>query len=576
VFRSTSDTETLLRGWVCRGPQWIHRLRGMFAFAVLDGRRRELWLARDHCGVKPLYVAHSRPDVWLFASEVRALLASGLVSRRLSSSGLSSYLAFGAAQSPQTLLAGVQSLQPGERWRFDLSDPARAMAPHGETYWRPEFTAPQGDEAPGEPFSPGSWTADYAGRLNAVWEQAVQSQMLSDVPVAIFLSGGVDSGAIAATLARLGQRPKTFSVIFQEEGFDESRFSRSVADRCGTEHTEIVLTPAEVVAQFDGILGAYDQPSIDGGNTYTIARAIRAAGIKVALSGLGGDEVFAGYGNFVRLARWERALKRTPGLLRRLAGTMARRCPRQTGRFPRLLQLLASPPARLPIYRILRQLYSPTMRSRVTAGRLNDAEDIDADLASRLDSQAEATDPVNAAGLLELALYLQNMPLRDTDQMSMAHSLEVRVPLLDHHVVEEIARMPGPCKLPPGGPPNKWLLVKLAGALLPPEVAARPKMGFVLPWDRWLRGPLEHRMQEILLDGGAAERAGLDPKVVASLWCRYLQGQHGVRSSDVLGLAHLIHWVGAHRLGPLWDAPADLEALTPCPTKALALTEGTT
>jgi len=550
-FRSTSDTETLLRGWVAQGPEWIRRLRGMFAFALLDGQRQELWLARDHVGIKPLYVSHPEQDLWLFASEVRALLASGMVPRRISPAGLASYLNFGAVQAPWTLIENVDSLLPGERLRFSLRDPP-AGAPRGEMaveasrYWsRADHFAPRA-EGPGRARRGEVAAADW-GPLREAWDYAVGSRMLSDVPVGVFLSGGIDSSAIVATLTRLGHTPRTFSIGFSEPGFDESEHAQLVARQYRTEHRRIELSPTRVLSQFDTIVAAYDQPSIDGANTFMISQAVREAGIKVAISGLGGDELFAGYPSFRRLAFIDRWAPVAPETLRRLAAALLAGC--AWGKSARTAAILRNASSRLDVYFCLRELFSAADR-RELLGTWDADSPLEAGLAAETARQAQAADAVNAVSLLEMGLYMQNMLLRDTDQMSMAHALEVRVPLLDHVLIERAAGLGGICKLPSDGQPDKWLPIALAGNSLPREVFDRRKMGFAFPWDAWLRNELRGRVSEILADRPAVERTGLQPQAAAALWRRFLAEKSSVRPSEVLGIVHLVDWAERNTVGP--------------------------
>jgi asparagine synthase (glutamine-hydrolysing) len=383
--------------------------------------------------------------------------------------------------------------------------------------------------------------------LVSTWEHAVESQMLSDVPVGVFLSGGTDSSAIVATLRRLGHSPKTFSVSFAEQDFDESRYSECVARQFGTEHQAIAVSPNDVLGQFEKMLDAYDQPSIDGINIYTIAQAVHHAGIKVAISGLGGDEGFAGYPSFRRIARLDQWFRRLPrGLAGIGAAALALTKPR--GKLARLTGLLRNARSRLDVYCILRLLFSATVRSELLAEGIPCGRGLDVDLMRELSRQADAMDVVNAVSMLEMRLYMQNMLLRDTDQMAMAHGLEVRVPLLDHKLVEEVARIPGALKLPRAGQPNKWLLVRLAGESLPHGVVYRRKMGFVFPWETWLRRELRSHVEEVLMDRTAMERTGLRATAVASFWRRYLSGERGLRSSEVLALVQLARWATTNQL----------------------------
>lgn len=535
-YRSTGDTETLLAGWAERGERVLAELRGMFAFALWDGRRERLWLVRDRLGIKPLYVCRADADTWAFASEVRALLASGLAAPRLRREAVGAYLAAGAVPAPWTLLEGVESLLPGESWRFDLDRPGRLGGPERVRYWLPPF-----------PDSPAPVRREEAvERLRPVLQEAAALRMVSDVPVGVFLSGGIDSGAVVALLAHQGYRLHTFSVTFGERAFDESAHSRRIAAHFGTRHTELLLRPEDVLAGLDGALDAYDQPSIDGLNTYFISQATRQAGVKVALSGLGGDELFAGYAYFHMLERLERpwARRLAPWLYRALRW----RAP-GAARTAKLGAVLRAGRDRLAGALACRLVLGAERRADLLAASGERGALLPPDLAGQLGRAARGLDPVNAQSLLELSLYLANMLLRDTDQMGMAHGLEVREPLLDHVLVEAAAALPGPLKTAAGARSRlKGLLVDALPAPLPAGVLNRPKMGFVFPWERWLRRELRPRLGELFADAAALQAAGLAPRAVRRLWDDYLAGRPGVRYSDVLCVAHLAHWARRHGL----------------------------
>ena len=408
-FRSTCDTETLLRAWVERGPDAIRSLAGIFAFAIFDGRRQELWLVRDHLGVKPLYVAQPENDLWLFASDLRALLASGMVDKRLSIEGLSSYLAFGAVQAPWTMIASIRSLMPAEKWCFPLRDNSGSLTPRVSRYWNPADYFPQHRENTGAGTDSRALRtpAPNTSRLNGVWEKAVSSQMLSDVPVGVFLSGGIDSTAIVSTLARQGTVPKTFSVIFSEQAYDESQYSRQVAKQYATDHHEITITARQVLDNYAAITAAYDQPSIDGINTYVISKAIRDHGIKVAISGLGGDELFAGYPTFNRIPFLSRWLPLVPKHVARYALSLFTEAT-GTGRGLKLSKILDDEVSRFNIYYALRQLFAYDTRDRLMASGAPSCRGIDDTTMSGLSHRAEGLDAVNAVSLLEdVALHAQ-------------------------------------------------------------------------------------------------------------------------------------------------------------------------
>lgn len=537
AFRSNSDTETVLRGWLKFGEEALTPLRGMFAFALYDATRRQLWLVRDRLGIKPLYVAQTSADTWVFASELRALLASRLVERRLRSEAVASYLAFGACPAPWTMLEGVQSVLPGEWWRFDLDSRPTAPAIERKCYWRPRF-APRGAPEPSR--------SEAVERVRPVLLEAAALRMVADVPVGVFLSGGIDSSGVVAALTAQGFPLRSFSVIFGEREFDESAHARAIARRFGTEHTELRLGPREVLADLEEAMAAYDQPSIDGVNTYFISRATRQAGVKVALSGIGGDELFAGYSYFRRMARLERTGGR---LLLRLAHSLLRLLNPGSVRATKAAALLNANGARLAGYAIIRQVLAPERRRALMPGFAAERNLLPPELLDQLDGEVRDLDAVNAHSCLEISLYMANMLLRDMDQMSMAHALELREPLLDHVLVETVAGLPGRLKLAGGAQrSNKGLLVDAIPGGLPDSVIRRRKMGFVFPWERWLRQELKDLVGSVLGNGDAVQAAGLEPVAVRRLWHEYLAGNAGIRYSDVLCLLNLVYWVRQNKL----------------------------
>ena len=380
----------------------------MFAFALYDARRRELCLVRDRLGIKPLYVCQVSSQTLMFASEVRTLLESGLVARRLDPAAVRSYLAFGAASAPWTLVQGVESILPGESWRIDLA--AGGIAPKKNRYWSPPFTREKNSVGYREAID----------RIRPVLLESLSQHMLADVPVGVFLSGGIDSSAIVAGLTYQGHRPRTFSIRFGEQAFDESAHARTVAAHFGTEHVELHTSPESVFADLDAALAAYDQPSIDGLNSFFISQAVHRAGIKVAMSGLGGDELFAGYSTFRLAALLDHQLVRTlakaayPVLSHYAPGTM---------RADKLAAILASGGSRLKTYAVFRQVMLRERRAELLQAQQDNEPPLPSAMIDELSAAIAPLDSPNAYSLLELSLYLANMLLRDTDQMSMAHSL---------------------------------------------------------------------------------------------------------------------------------------------------------
>ena len=464
-FVSRSDTEVLLAAYAQWGDASVTRLRGMFAFAIADRDSGELFLARDRMGIKPLYYA-VRGGAFYFASELRAFL--DLVERRLDPDALWDFLALGSMPQPRTALRGVSALPPGHTMRvrpdlsvsvtryWDLAEAAEAR--RAETH---DLDAP---------------TA--ARRVRELLEEATRLHMIADVPVGAFLSGGIDSTAVVGLMSRAGgTRIRTFSVGFADDDSvaDERQWARLSAQRFDTDHTEVVVSGRDVAAQFDEILTAIDQPSLDGTNTYLVSKAAGAS-MKVALSGLGGDELFAGYahfGRFARAARWERLL-----------GPAARAVRRVPGSFLRDRDFLAAAPAER--FAMLRLLADEPTRAALAArpGTTRLSHLYEPLLRPGLDSIAQTT-------YTETRRYLADTLLRDADAMAMHSSLEVRPVLLDHVLAELAFALPPSLKLNARG--NKPVLVDAVRDLLPPELLTRPKTGFELPLQSWLAGPLCER-----------------------------------------------------------------------------------
>ena len=530
-FRSQSDTEVLLRTYARRGLGALDAVQGMFAFALWDAPQRRLILAVDPLGIKPLYW-HSRPDGSLaFASEIRALLDAGLVPRKADAAGLESYLAYGAVQGPTTAIAGVQALPAG----CYLTVAANGRVEGPKRYWSPSFP-PAG--------VPASDRAHAVERLGELLDQVSEEHLISDVPVALFLSGGVDSSALAAFASRRTRGLKSFSVTFAEGAWSEAPHSREVARRLGLDHSELTLSPEDLLSSLPRALDALDQPTLDGTNVFVLSRAVREAGIKVALSGQGGDEVFAGYPTFrqvPRALRWRRRLSLVPPSGWRAAGAAwnAARSRRRT--LPdKIGQFLDGPGDALGIYLLLRQVFAPATRRALFPGGPATELALPLELESELRAGADGLAPIDAVSLFELRAYMGQMLLRDGDVMSMAHGLEMRVPFLDRRVVDFVAALPGPMKVESRRP--KPLLLDAAGGAVPDSVWNRSKQGFTFPWEEWLRGRLRPLAEEAMNDAGAFRALGMDPRETRRLWDAFLQRRPGLSWSRVWTLIVLREW----------------------------------
>lgn len=525
-FRSSCDTEVVLRAYARWGPRSVRRLRGMFAFGIWDAVEGALFLARDQFGIKPLYYASS-PRGLAFASEVRALSSTRFASSRLSRRAVHGYLLFGSVQDPGTILEGVEALPAGS-WLL-----ARRGAVQRERY-RP--LAPV--------IEPQMTFAQAAAGIRPVLRDAVQLQLCADVPLGVFLSGGIDSSVVVALAAEASSAPvHTVTVTFDESAYVEAHHAREVARRFGCNHHEVLMSARTLVRDIDAAIGALDQPSSDGLNTYFVSKAAREAGLKVVLTGIGGDELFAGYGHFRSIGPLLAAL-RAARLARPLGRIAAARLESLAGvpnRAQKLGALLATDGSLRSTYAVLRGMFTETQCKRLLGHEPPEGASWAA--GDWLDvpgwAEDDAVDPVNAYAAIELQNYLRNTLLRDTDAMSMAHSIEVRVPLLDHVLATQVLGVPGRLKL--SRSQNKPLLTSAAPAL-PPTIVRRPKMGFTLPLASWFRGDLRPWMEDALL-GPAARRLGLfDPAAVRATWSAFLKGERYVSYSRVWCLAALNAW----------------------------------
>ena len=512
-FRSQSDTEVILAAYRIWGDDFLPRLHGMFALAVWDARRNRLLLARDPMGIKPLYY-HQSGKKFLFSSEVRTLLKTELVPRKIDSTGVLSYLAFGSVYEPWTIVDGVRSLPPGTMLAVERG--ALSM----REYWSPLQFANR-DSSRGDAGRNGTRPSD----LQAILRDAVLSHLVSDVPVGVFLSGGIDSSSLVAVMSSNGVRANTFSLVFGEEEFNEAPYSREVARRFHTEHQEIQVSQQDTLSLLPEALRAMDQPTIDGINTYLISAKTRAAGVKVALTGLGADEMFAGYSNFRRVPRMERVaarLKSLPGMARRTLSSSLAAVGGKSDRTRKLAQLADDGGSFMHPYFLVRSLFGPEEQSSIfPADRYDSAKDeLDAVLQASVSASSQL-DAVNRVSYLESHWYMTNTLLRDSDSMSMAHGLELRVPFLDRSLVEACFQIPGPKKLE-GKSPKSMLLASL-GVELPTGIVNRPKKGFTLPFERWLRGEMKSTVEAGLLSGSDA--AMLNAGAVHSVWRKFLAGE---------------------------------------------------
>jgi asparagine synthase (glutamine-hydrolysing) len=371
---------------------------------------------------------------------------------------------------------------------------------------------------------------DAVARLRAELQESVRLHLVSDVPLGVFLSGGMDSSALVALMSR-DQTPQTFSIVFDESTFSEAPFSRAVAERFQTNHREIRLTENQLIEMLPAAIAAIDQPTMDGINTFVVSKAVKNAGITVALSGLGGDELFAGYPSFRRAVRLASIPQATRRVLRAASG-VGKIAVNGSVQRQKFWQLANSEGTAADVYHISRQLFSTETATRITGRESNCWGGPPGPPVSGNGN----SDIVNTMSQLELRGYMANTLLRDTDAMSMAHSLEVRVPFVDVNVVNYVLSLPGDWKLRNGS--AKPLLADALADLLPRDFLARPKMGFTLPFEKWIQQNLRHEISSVLEDAGPI----LNPKAVKKIWRDFLEKPRAVGWSRPWSLYILAKW----------------------------------
>jgi asparagine synthase (glutamine-hydrolysing) len=520
-FATDCDTEVLVHLWEEEGERFVERLRGMFAIALWDKRRRRLLLARDRFGIKPLYY-RVKDGGLSFASELKAMLEQPGFSREIDPEAVSAYLAFNSIPAPLTIFAEARKLPPGHLLTWDGGE----VALH--RYARVGATA--GDERGGS-------EDELAAALREVLDDSVRVHLVADVPVGVLLSGGVDSGALAALAAEHSGEPvRTFSIGFEEAGFNELSRARLVAERYGTDHHELIVRP-DAVELLPKLVEAFDEPFGDSSAlpTYLVSE-LAADQVKVALSGEGGDELFGGYYTYVA-----DLLARRVGRLAPLARPLAEALPSRTDRVgfdykaKRFARAAALPP--LERHHAWKEIFPPQLRSELAGEGAAGRDPVD--LYRARYAETAGAEPLARMQDVDLGIYLVDDLLVKTDRASMAHSLETRVPFLDQHVAEFAFSLPRRMKV--RGFSKKRLLRKALEPLLPKEIIHGRKQGFSIPIAAWLRGPLEPFAREVLAPGAVERQGLLDPAAVTPILDRHVSGQEDL-SRQIWGLMALTLW----------------------------------
>jgi asparagine synthase (glutamine-hydrolysing) len=518
-FRTHGDTEVILAAYHKWGADCLTHFAGMFAFAIWDKEKKELFIARDRLGVKPLYY-YSTAEQFLFASEIKSLLASGLVPKKANRLAIAEFLQYQSVGYPQTIIEGVRALEAGS---YMLISEQGATT---RKYWTPWTQQAKFD------FNNSSLTKH---RIQQLLQQSVERRTVSDVPVAAFLSGGIDSTAVVGLMSKIAEAPvNTFTVAFEEKEFDESAYANQVAKKFNTNHIQISLKPENFLSDLLPALDAMDTPTGDGVNSFVVCRAIRKNDIKVALSGAGGDELFAGYPIFSQYLKLMR-LKSMWQAMKPVRALSAALLKRGDTKKDRMHQLLTARSADIvSFYPTFRQIVAPRLLAECTT------LPVKADI-SLLTENRESIGQFPLLSQVSIAEYLgytQNTLLKDLDQMSMANSLEVREPFFDHELIEFVLGVPDEQKVPHY---PKQLLVESLGDLIPPSIVHRKKQGFLFPWNDWMKNDLRSFCETHLRN--IAKRDFIRPDKLINLWNRFLKGDPSVRWMEVWLFVVLEYWL---------------------------------
>jgi len=530
-FLTNGDTEVILHGYDRWGVDIFARLRGMFALVLVDPRNERVVLARDGYGIKPLYWARfagaeGRPAI-AFASEGRALVEAGFAERRTSSDRVGQYLWNGFMPGPHTIWTDVQEVPRGSYAVLDK----QYSEPRFERFWNI-----------GSSFRNGLVIdAEEADRLIA---EDVRLHLIADVPLAVFLSGGVDSTAVAAAAASQAGEVHTISVAFTEADADERRFAAAAAKAIGTSHHVVELSASSILADIEDAVGALDQPSFDGINSWFVSREAVRLGFKVALSGAGGDELAGGYSSFRRVLRAHPLMKMPgSGLAAGLAGAVLRqlRPASKTGQLGQAFGALER------MYQTQYALFSTdTLRGLLSDPASAPTWGVDREREAMLAQEIASLPPLQAVTALESEMFLGDRLLRDMDSVSMAHSLEVRVPFVDTVLSDRLAGLSDADRYLPIG--QKQLLRRQSRAVLPENFFSRPKRGFEFPMDEWIRGPLRSMVEGRLLDANQCAAMGLNAPAVAAIWQQFLSKPGAIYWTRPWAIFALLQWAARNEV----------------------------
>ena len=523
-FRTEGDTEVILAAYIKWGELCLDHLNGMFAFSIWDKNENKLFIARDRLGVKPFYYFHNA-DFFAFSSEIRSLLSSCLIERKVNFEAIKDFLTYSSVSAPNTIIKNIFQLMPGE---CGILIDGKLEKKY---YWQIEKnyvgTVPDNYEI---------IKKDIKNLLTA----SVERRLISDVPLGAFLSGGIDSSSIVALMAEVSSNPvNTFSIVFNERMYDESKYSQIIAKKFNTKHTSILLKPEDFLKILPEALKAMDTPTGDGINTYLVSKLTKNAGITVALSGLGGDELFAGYPLF---DQWKSVNNfnffwKLPKSLRLLVGN-AIEAGLNDNKVGRIKEMLSVEDFNFSsVYPVLRKLIISEDINKIFKPDNFEFNIIENILSERL-NDIKKLPFYSQVSVGELLSYTLNTLLKDTDQMSMASALEIREPFFDYKLVEYVMQVPDKYKFRKY---KKSLLVESLSTLLPSEIVHRPKMGFVFPWDVWMKNELKDFCEDKIYR--LAKSSIFESSQIIKIWEDFLAGNKRVLWSYVWQLVVLENWL---------------------------------
>jgi len=522
-YQTQGDSEVILAAYSKWGGDCVKKFTGMFTFAIWDVKDKELFIARDRMGVKPLYF-FINDEYFLFASEIRALLKSEIIPNKVETKAIHEYFHYQSVSYPYSIIKGIMQLEAG----------CYMIVRNGKTetrkYWDITKCKSNFD------FSDKKKVQQH---LRQLLQQSVQRRLVSDVPLGAFLSGGIDSSAIVGLMAEASSLPvNTFTIGFEEKEYDESRYADIIAKKFNTHHTSITLSPQNFLEELPHALDNMDTPSGDGVNTYVVSKQIKASGLTVALSGVGGDELFAGYpffNRYLQLRKWRSGWK-TSRAIRSLAAQFV--AGNESVQRDRLKQIFKADTCSIAeFYPVFRQILSPSMIDKAAVDIMEEKTAVEEKLYDQQES-IEHYPLLSQVSIAEYLGYTQHTLLKDTDQMSMAVSLEVREPFFDHDLVEYVLNIPDTIKKPTY---PKSLLVESLGNLLPREIVHRKKQGFLFPWNVWMKNELRSFCDQRL--NNFCQRSFIRPDAIMSSWKRFLNGDQSVRWMELWLFVILEYWL---------------------------------